>query len=70
MKGKIWIVAAILIGVMIFSGYMLFRSGFQPMVGNTMRMPPKNGNQTEPLPSNFNGGLSFPGGKTQRVDFK
>ena len=67
MKYKIYIVAGILILVMIFSGYMLFRSGFQPVTNKMLHFPSGNG-QYEPMPSDLGGGMSFPGGKTQRTD--
>ena len=67
MKHKIYIVAGILILVMIFSGYMLFRSGFQPVTNKMLHYPSGNG-QYEPMPSDLGGGMSFPGGKTQRTD--
>ena len=67
MKYKIYIVAGILILVMIFSGYMLFRSGFQPVTNKMLHFPSGNG-QHEPMPSDLGGGMSFPDGKTQQTD--
>lgn len=70
MRIKIFIVAGILILVMIFSGYMLYQSGFQPITNNMINAHPGGGFQHEPMPSDFDGGMSFPGDKTKRIDQK
>ena len=69
MRFKIFIVVGILILVMIFSGYMLYQSGFQPMTNKMFHTLPIDGSQHEPMPSDM-GGMSFPGEKGQNFDQK